>query len=112
MNDKYTKAISQYYKANQEIKRLTKEIGDSSYACYQSQDRMLAVDHLKDAYDGGRDDCGHFEHTNGNPVTYLAEVCPQCLHTHNLIQERKDARQKFGLAKRAVTMLGRELCKA
>jgi len=124
MDAKLISAVVAYYHAQQSIKRLTQEIGESLGFCLDAQtppgSDCLFVDHLKNAYAMTRDESYDDEYwtcpkayyvTGMPPEDYLAETCPYCLTTHKLIQERKEARKQFGIAKRRISALGRSLSK-
>jgi len=124
MDAKLISAVVAYYHAQQSIKRLTHGIGESLRVCLDVQDPpgsdVLIVDHLKNAYAMTRDESGDGQYggvseayyvTGMPPEDYLAETCPYCLTAHKLIQERKEARKQFGIAKRRISALGRSLSK-
>jgi hypothetical protein len=117
MDKKLIAAVVDYYLSQQEVKRLSQAIGSALADCYETQcppgSDTKIVEHLKDAYtlDCDNEDYGRRYLTNGDPALYLAETCPHCLAAHNLIQDRKAARKRFGIAKRRVSMLGRSLSK-
>lgn len=126
MIDKYKSACIEYSKASSEVKRLGRVIGEALSACYSAQleawqkdhpDSWMApphVEHLKLAYemDQERIDFGYekyFVHHEDDVEGYLQEQCPHCYAAHLAIQERKKARQLFGIAKRRVSFMGNEL---
>lgn len=122
---KFESAVREYGRAQREIKRLSSALCDARAACYNAQEaehqklhgkqtfdelypELVFVDHLKTAYEFLRDDDGVGYHvTEEEPGAYLARTCPHCLAAHNLIQERKEAKQRFGVAKRRISFLGR-----
>lgn len=129
MTDKYRAACVEYVAAKDEIKRLGKAIGAALEACTSARADALfksgnfrarfsaeakAHDdgtHLKTAYSMAQDPDSYYgvfyEHHDGDVEEYLRGVCLHCLKAHQLIQERKAARKRFGIAKRRISMLGR-----
>ena len=125
--DKYQAACVEYQEARQEVLRLKKAIGDALSDCLSKQvddwekahpgkeawelpGALKQVDHLKEAYEITRDPEEYFrpyyENHDGDPAKYLADLCPHCLKAHQLIQDRKEARKRFGIAKRRISTLG------
>jgi len=131
MTDKYKNACAEYAKANAEMRRLSRAIGDASYACHEVQagkweeehpgrlNMQDPVNHLKMAYEmaTGDSDCGHgyeryFVNHDNDVDGYLKDTCQHCYAAHLAIQERKKAKRAFGIAKRRVTILGNSLLEA
>lgn len=129
MTDKYRAACVEYVAAKDEIKRLGKAIGAAREDCQTAQAAQylrehpekgifdatsaVKVDHLSLAYEMTADPEGYdfgsmyFVHHDGDVEEYLRGVCLHCLKAHQLVQSRKEARKRFGIAKRRISMLGR-----
>jgi hypothetical protein len=104
--------------ARSEVERLTKEIGKALAWCKGANGRIHTnegdITHLKHAYTPEMPDGAHGEYDyldNEEIHEYLSETCPHCLKAHQLVRQRRIARQAHGRAKAAVTKLGRELMK-
>lgn len=105
--------------ARAEMDRLTKEIGKALAWCQGvsgqiHKDDGTDITHLKRAYTPERSESGYRQHDyldDDEIHEYLSETCPHCLKAHQLVKERRVARQAYGRAKAAVTRLGRELMK-
>lgn len=113
MSEKYKNACIEYAKASADVRRLTQTIRDASYACWERQNGCgehlgQSVEHLKLAYEM-ESEGGYNVYVNHDADVegYLAETCRHCLDAHLAIQERKQARQRLGIAKRRIGMLGR-----
>ncbi|MES2262139.1 MAG: hypothetical protein V4724_26765 [Pseudomonadota bacterium] len=101
------------FSAKAEVDRLSRRIGESLNACPMMQDIEYGpngpITHLSLAYaaEDVENDHGwggtHKEWNN----QHLLDDCPHCLAAHNAIQERKLAKKRLGVARRAVTMIGR-----
>lgn len=123
---KALKACADYARLLDEIKRLTREIGDRLSGCLGVDGRLKLPDwasageameyrkedetHLKQAYRGEVVDGvwePYLRHYSASELVGQLSVCPHCLAAHNAIQERKQARKSLGAAKRAITMIGR-----
>lgn len=127
MTEKFKLACIEYEAARLEIKRLSDAIGDALADCHIAQQATylrenpekslhdaidaVKVNHLEAAYAlNPAEDWLYSDrlvHANGAPEEYLSEICPHCLSAHKLIQDRKDARKRFGIAKRRISALGR-----
>lgn len=114
--EKYKTACIEYARARAAVGTASKKIGDALAACADDQYDKLdpdcwhlsnPVEHLKMAYALSNDENGvyHANH-DGDPAEYLAGVCQHCLSAHHAVQERKQARQRYGAAKRRVAFLG------
>lgn len=105
--------------ARAEVDRLTKEIGKALAWCQGVNGRIHKDDgtditHLKHAYTPERSESEYRQHDymdDDEIHEYLSETCQHCLKAHQLVKERRVARQTYGRAKAAVTRLGRELMK-
>jgi len=117
MTDKYKAACVEYAEAKASVKALTEGIGEFLSECHKEQGDGEYVDHLKMAYTMTSDihdhECGgtfrgdpYFEHHDGDPGLYLMGLCKHCYRAHVYIQARKEARQRFGIAKRRIGLLG------
>lgn len=121
MSDKYKAACIEYAAAGAEVRRLGKLIGEHCTACYEAQcgthpegPASPPIDHLELAYamENAPCDSGHGYqriHSNHDDDVegYLAELCPHCLAAHKAIEQRKEVRKRFGIAKRRISILGR-----
>lgn len=113
--DKYRAAIIEYRAANLSVKEITKKIGENLSSCGDLSEDGKSP-HLKEAYrwEAYRresDGCFYERHpAYDDPAEeYLKDACPHCYAAHNLIQERKDARQRFGVAKRRLMAMAKAL---
>lgn len=106
--------------ARAEVERLTKAIGEALEKCpgikggLASQKDLEDITHLKQAYTPEVRDSefGGYDYMDDDEITdFLGELCPHCLQAHQLVKQRRVARQKHGRAKATVTKLGRELMK-
>lgn len=100
--------------ANSEVKRLSRQIGESLSECQMAKDATEygpkgPITHLSLAYASES-----VENDNGWGGTHkewnsqhLLDDCQHCMAAHVAIQERKVARKRLGVARRAVTMIGR-----
>ena len=111
MTDKYKAAIVEYRAANLAIRSLTTEIGKHLEACAAKRpdDTDPKSPHLSEAYSVDSDEYGRFPAYADPAEDYLIDACPHCYEAHKLIQERKDARKRFGIAKRRLMSLGAAL---
>ncbi len=112
MIEKYQKACQEYVKWKSKIKELSNSVGESLSGCFWEQHNKgvkSPENHLKHAYGLGVYDPENerFVYPNGTPEEYLKETCNHCYQAHLLIQERKEARKQFGIAKRRISMLGK-----
>lgn len=115
-------AVRAYSSANREIKRLNRVIGDALGECFTSHvmahggfesDNLPSWEsHLQRAYghDIGDEESGEPRriYKSAKAQAAILAECQFCMKAHNAIQQRKLARQKFGVAKRQITSLGRE----
>jgi hypothetical protein len=101
--------------AKAEVKRLSRLIGEGLNACPMMKDPIEygpkgPITHLSMAYAAEEvendDDWGPSTHKEWNNQHLLSD-CPHCMAAHLAIQERKVARKRLGMARRAVTMIGR-----
>lgn len=105
--------------ARAEVERLTKEIGKALAWCKGvngqiHKDNGSDITHLKHAYAPElRDsDMGGRDYMDDDEIhEYLSETCQHCLKAHQLVKQRRVARQAHGRAKAVVTRIGRELMK-
>lgn len=113
------KACRELYLANQAIKRVSEQIGSCLNSCYADFLNKNPVDkfpfitskphvtHLEQAYASEKDDGGRTVWLDSDEVDEVLAECPHCKRAHQLIQERKKLRMALGIAKRRVTMIGR-----
>jgi hypothetical protein len=106
-------ACQKYVAVQGLIRSLTRQIGDALDACpgtnsERPSEESYKPTHLSDFYRRG-DIAGEWGFMGYNGPDYLAifKACPHCVLAHQLIQQRKDARQSFGAAKRQITRLGK-----
>lgn len=104
--------------ARTEVERLTKEIGKALAWCQGVNGRINKdesdITHLKHAYTPERSESEYRQHDymdDDEIDYYLGETCEHCLKAHQLVKERRIARQAHGRAKAVVTRIGRELMK-
>lgn len=121
--EKAIAACIAYARAGADVARLTKVIGEALNACATAHLEKYAgcvtngeyppewESHLKQAYEFEEDD-DYFGDSRRvymdaeEQAEFLAQ-CPHCLAAHTAIQQRKEARKKFGAAKRYVGSIGR-----
>lgn len=117
MSDKYQAAIVEYRQANLAVRSLSSRIADHLSAC---QEAAIAANidlpedgkspHLKEAYSYESDGMYDWQRSYDDPAEdYLKDACPHCYAAHFLIQERKEARLRFGVAKRRLMGLAKSL---
>lgn len=101
-------ACVKYAIANAEVRRISKAIG--SYQCLVEAEFCAGPQFgdapetcLKQFY------TTHVEGYETFPDMEEEEMCDACKSKHALVLERKDARQRFGKAKRLVTAVGKRL---
>lgn len=106
-------ACRKYVTAGAEIKRLTHAISDALGACpgtdsERPTEESYKPTHLSEFYRCG-DILGEwgFMGYAGPDYKALFKACPHCVMAHDLIQQRKAARQTLGAAKRFIGMVGR-----
>ena len=114
-------AVVDLVRAQDEVRRLSREIGDAIWKSHDAQGQMpfgkLPIDWLKLAYERDYESDGsygrqyyyvnHEEDVEG----YLAEHCEHALRAHLLIQKRREAKRKVGTMRRRVSLMGRNLIK-
>jgi len=112
-------AVIDLVRAQDEVRRLGKGIGQALGNSYDAQTAHGGeyVEYLKLAYEIERDydGCGrmdaYFANHDDDVEGYLAEHCPHALRAHHLIQERKEARKRLGIARRRISVMGKTLIK-
>lgn len=116
---KYEAALIELSLAKMAVRRLKTQIGEALQASLESQtsDGGKYIDWLNMAYqmyyeetDWGGTSKSHVHH-DGDPAEYLREKCVHSLRAHELIQLRKLARKRLGLAKRRITVMANTLAK-
>lgn len=117
---KLEEAVVALVLAQNEVRRLGKAISDAmndSYAA-QTENGGEYTDWLKLAYEHDYEGEGQYSNTafeyinhDGDVEGYLAEHCPHALRAHRLIQDRKEARKRLGIARRRITTMGKALLK-
>jgi hypothetical protein len=122
MSDKYQLALIEYVKAKDAVsalsKRITVCIDNSRLAQHDVAPDDVPIDYLERAYmidsvEEGVDEITRFyPYHDGDIVAYLTKSCQHALIAHLLIQERKLARKRLGVAKMRLTILGRNLMNA
>ena len=74
------------------------------YNSYESHlARAYAAEEVESDYDYGT----HKEWLSEADKLEIFAECPHCMAAHNAVQQRKLARKRLGLARRAVTLIGR-----
>lgn len=112
-------AVVEMIKAIDRVNGLSREIGkaiDDSNSAQNTDGKqwLPPTNWLSLAYemepdpDGGPGARHHSNHEN-DVEGYLADNCQHALRAHHLIQERKAAKKALGIAKRRVTVMGRQL---
>lgn len=112
-----------------EVERLTKAIGSALEMCPGVSGGLVFVyepgkvpqqadpndiTHLKNAYTPEVRDSefGGYDYMDDDEIhDYLEEACQHCLQAHQLVKQRRIARQQHGRAKATVTKIGRQLVK-
>ena len=95
--------------------RLNRLIGEEISASISAQNYTggsnIPVDYLELAYEWKRcdEDNFYYQHHDGDIEAYLSSKCQHALNAHRLIQERKEARKQYGIAKARVTRLSNRL---
>jgi len=124
-NEKYKNAIYQYEVARRDISALTDKI--SSATGETDQDNGFYTANCRDVREGNdcisrswernrkqhyaqfaHDECG----VDGlGDVEQLPTVtlCPACIFVQQLVDDRKEAKKRFGIAKRRISQMGRGL---
>lgn len=117
--DKIKSALIELSYARSLIACLSKQIGDAMQASYESQTAnggkytdwiALAYKTTTDDSDWGGSITVHENH-DGDVAFYLNEHCQHMLRAHLLIQERKAARKRLGIARRCVTVISNRLAR-
>lgn len=103
-------ACIEYAIANAEVRRISNAIGEHQCLvvkdfCAGQQFGELPETCLKQFY------TTHVEGYETFPDMEEEEMCDECKAAHALVLQRKDARQRFGKAKLAVTVVGKRLNK-
>lgn len=99
-------ACRNYVIAGSEVRRLSKSIVAAIDRCGDNGS------HLNEAYEFDTDDEGTRHYLSHEDQIEVLSACPHCLAAHNAIQERKLARKRLGIAKRAVSRAGKAALKA
>jgi hypothetical protein len=129
MSDRALAACREYVRWQNEIRRLSEDIGGNLNLCHlqRNEDQAASSEalplraavnetHLKIAYTPEINHDAIFPERDylspDEVVEYLtASGCKYCLQAHHLIQKRKVARQKFGAAKRWIARIGKAIPK-
>lgn len=108
--EKAMAACAEYVRASDEVRRLTREIGNALLGCRYDADQYSENPrtHLADYYADRNAEGAIGPFFVGRVKSQDAfEACPSCVAANKLVQQRKDAKQKLGAAKRQITKLGR-----
>ncbi|WP_368655444.1 hypothetical protein ABRY94_11975 [Castellaniella ginsengisoli] len=116
-------AVIALVQAQDEVKRLGKEIGAAICRSEEAQGEMiypkeptnwlkLAYQREREAADNGYGWEYYYVNHDDDIEGYLAEHSPHALQAHLLIQQRREARRVVGAARRRVSLIGRNLVKA
>lgn len=102
-------ACQDYVHWKAQIKKLSSAIGGNLHLCETSKakDSQYLGTHLAEAYRPDHDEYRTSYMTPQDIVEFLGTECKYCLAAHNLIQERKLAKQKLGHAKRQISKIGK-----
>lgn len=111
MSEKAFEACRAYFKANDEIDRLTKAIGSTLSNCKGVKGKLHDLfnyeedeTHLKAHYRlAGALGEGYFHYGDKCPL----EDCEHCAKAERLVRERRKARQSLGAAKRWIVRIGK-----
>lgn len=117
--NKYEAALIELSRAKTAVSDLTTQIRDALEASLEAQTANGGkyIDWLSMAYERSQEptDWGgtskYHEHHDGDPSEYLREKCTHSLRAHELIQMRKLARKRLGIAKRRITLMANTLAK-
>lgn len=111
---KALKACRALYVAKQEVAIKTAQIGECLLRCREAYEQEHQDpyangyrSHLETAYAPEKDERGRKVWLDQDEVDDVLAPCPHCMQAHKLIQERKLLRIALGIAKRRVTMIGR-----
>lgn len=113
--DKYENAIANYERWRQEIQRLTYKIAECSY----DFDEGIRYAPCKDL-DNGATCVERYWSQRQSMAFYFGKeavdnvdstMCGPCKKVDCLVQERKAAKQQFGIAKRRLSAIGKALLK-
>lgn len=99
---KALQACRRYYIVDKRIKEVTRELGNTICTKPKYASELQSTEH---------NDCIDFHYyygpLNEHHIAY-EKMCEGCKYKHNLIQYRKELRQKLGAAKRWINALGKE----
>lgn len=106
---KALQACRRYYSIDRKIKEVTRELGDTICTRPNYAPDFGEVDTLLQPTEHNAciDFHYYYGHLNKHHITY-EKMCDGCKYKHNLIQYRKELRQKLGAAKRWINALGKE----
>lgn len=119
--NKFALAILQLAQTRADVETCSHRIGEALGDCEAQQLRdnsENAADHLKDAYAMARDydefdePDAYFVNHDGDVRAYLSGICLHCLKAHDAVQDRKQARKQYGIAKRRIATMGTAMLKA
>lgn len=117
--DKYKSAIIEHERCRKEIVRLTSSICTASGGDYDDRGKQLgeSCSNYKGSFHNKTTCIERYWQNNkdereGGDTTYEIEpLCPSCSEVDRLIIERKEVKQKFGVAKRRIGQIARGLLK-
>lgn len=99
VKDAGVQACVEYDRCASEIRRLGREIGEALDGCARAQEDG-GKNHLAEAYaeiDDGPEDVRFLDEQE---QLEILSACPACLRAHQLIQERRALRRRWGVVKR------------
>lgn len=100
------RACLEYDHCASEIARLTRAIGDALSGCARAAEPG-GENHLTDAYATIDDGPDNVRFLSDVEQAELLAPCPACARAHELIQQRKAMRIRWGAAKRRVRAIAR-----
>jgi len=121
--DKFQRAILEYESCRQDIVDLARSIGEAGLFPFDEEGGgggSRCADQKEDGTLAERTCLGRYwaesmelrdiyECTGEHIETERAELCQSCKEVDRLVNDRKAARQKFGVAKRRISQIGKGL---
>jgi len=114
MSDKYAFACAEYVKASDEVNRLTRVIGKNIHKCAnQEQQSTTCLDRWHEFIDSddNKNEYGQWE-VHPSEFQSADDACDFCLATYAAIHQRKTAKKALAVAKRRITIFGRQAIKS
>lgn len=113
--DKYQEAIIEHESCRKEVIRLTECIGNAANAWVEQDTMHNTCSDYQGSFPNTTTCIERYWQNNkderdGDDTTYEIEpLCPSCSEVDKLVVERKEVKQKFGIAKRRIGQLARGL---